>query len=407
MKIAGIVTEYNPFHQGHIHHITLTRRITDCDVLIAVMSGNFVQRGEPAVIDKWQRTEAALTHGVDLVIELPFAYAVQSAKQFAEASIGILALAGVTDIVFGSETNNLEELKEFAAMPINVNAFKEKMKSGAGYPAAYGLSTASYFPNDILGIAYLKAMEGTDIIPHTIQRTNSYHDTAMDSEFASASLKAMEGTDIIPHTIQRTNSYHDTAMDSEFASASALRHAHFNQLPLNGQTPLESALATYPTIDWQAYYPALRLKLLTTDKETLSRLFLFDEGIENHLVKQAMNSDTWEIFLNRAVTRRYTKARIQRSCTHALVHTRKEEINGLSNYPYLRVLGFNQIGREYLKHLQTNEVKVASRFNQIPEAIRKLEFRSTLVYASALPPELRNQLIKREIQGPIIIEKKD
>jgi len=120
-----------------------------------------------------------------------------------------------------------------------------------------------------------------------------------------------------------------------------------------------------------------------------------------------MNSDTWEIFLNRAVTRRYTKARIQRSCTHALVHTRKEEINGLSNYPYLRVLGFNQIGREYLKHLQTNEVKVASRFNQIPEAIRKLEFRSTLVYASALPPELRNQLIKREIQGPIIIEKKD
>jgi len=203
MKIAGIVTEYNPFHQGHIHHITLTRRITGCDVLIAVMSGNFVQRGEPAVIDKWQRTEAALTHGVDLVIELPFAYAVQSAKQFAEASIGILALAGVTDIVFGSETNNLEELKEFAAMPINVNAFKEKMKSGAGYPAAYGLSTASYFPNDILGIAYLKAMEGTDIIPHTIQRTNSYH---------------------------------DTAMDSEFASASALRHAHFNQLPLNGQT---------------------------------------------------------------------------------------------------------------------------------------------------------------------------
>jgi len=374
MKIAGIVTEYNPFHQGHIHHITLTRRITGCDVLIAVMSGNFVQRGEPAVIDKWQRAEAALTHRVDLVIELPFAYAVQSAKQFAEASIGILVLAGVTDIVFGSETNNLEELKEFAAMPINVNAFKEKMKSGAGYPAAYGLSTASYFPNDILGIAYLKAMEGTDIIPHTIQRTNSYH---------------------------------DTAMDPMFASASALRHAHFNRLPLNAQTPLESALSTYPTTDWQAYYPALRLKLLTTDKETLSRLFLFDEGIENHLVKQAMNSDTWEIFLNRAVTRRYTKARIQRSCTHALVHTRKEEINGLSTYPYLRVIGFNQIGREYLKLLQNNEVKIASRFNQIPEAIRKLEFRSTLVYASALPPDLRNQLVKREIQGPIVIEKKD
>ncbi len=374
MKIAGIVTEYNPFHQGHIHHITLTRHLTGCDVLIAVMSGNFVQRGEPAVIDKWQRTEAALTHGVDLVIELPFAYAVQSAKQFAEASIAILNLAGVTDVVFGSETNNLAELKEFAAMPINVNAFKETMKSGAGYPAAYGLSTASYYPNDILGIAYLKAMQGTTITPHTIQRTNRYH---------------------------------ETTMDSQFASASALRHAHFNQLPMNGQTPLESQLSTYPSTDWQAYYPALRLKLLTTDKETLARLFLFDEGIENHLVKQAMISDTWEIFLNRCVTRRYTKARIQRSCTHALVHTRKEEIKSLPNYPYLRVLGFNQIGRDYLKQLQKNEVKVASRFNQIPEAIRKLEFRSTLAYASVLPADLRNELVKREIQGPIVIEKKD
>ena len=124
MKIAGMITEYNPFHKGHKYHIEKTREITGCDVLVAVMSGHFVQRGEPAVIDKWSRVEAALENGVDLVIELPFAYAVQSAKQFAMASVELLSVAGVSDIVFGSETNNREELMLIDSMPINVDAIK-------------------------------------------------------------------------------------------------------------------------------------------------------------------------------------------------------------------------------------------------------------------------------------------
>ena len=186
MKVTGIIVEYNPFHYGHLYHIEKSRELSVCDVLIAVMSGNFVQRGEPALIDKWQRTKAALENGVDLVIELPFAYCNQSAKQFAEGAIKILDLAQVSNVVFGSESNNISELQEIADMSINVNNLKESMRSGIGFPKAYGLMAGEYYPNDILGIAYLKALKGTSIQPFTIQRTVHYNDPNLDNKIASA-----------------------------------------------------------------------------------------------------------------------------------------------------------------------------------------------------------------------------
>lgn len=369
MKIAGMITEYNPFHKGHKYHIEKTREITGCDVLVAVMSGHFVQRGEPAVIDKWSRVEAALENGVDLVIELPFAYAVQSAKQFAIASVELLSVAGVSDIVFGSETNNLEELMLIASMPINVDAIKENLKSGAGYPKAYGLSAGAYFPNDILGIAYIRAMKEKGITPHTIQRTNAYH-----------GLDLSEG----------------------FASAGAIRNAKKKDEDYSGQTPLYDKMKDLPFIDWSIYYPFLRWKLLTQNKEDLSGLFLFDEGIENHLTKQAEVCDDWDSFLKKCVTRRYTKARIQRVCTHLLVHTKKSEMARMQAPTTLRILGFNDQGRNLLKELKEKEVRVASRFNQIPKYIRELEYRATLAYVTPLPSTLRNAILAREIAGPVI-----
>lgn len=369
MKIAGIITEYNPFHEGHRHHITQARAMTGCDVLVAVMSGQFVQRGEPAIIDKWKRTKAALRSGVDLVIELPFAYAVQSANRFAEAAVELLSQAGVTEIVFGSETNNLEELKEIAALPINVDAIREKLKSGIGYPKAYGLSAGAYFPNDILGIAYIRAMTPKGITPHTIQRTNHYHDT-----------QAGEG----------------------FASATAIRHALKNQLPIDNQTPLENQLRDLPFIDWNLYYPFLRWKLLSQNHDSLCDLFLMDEGIENHLVNQAEICDTWDDFISKCVTRRYTRARIQRVCTHLLVHTKKSEMARMQAPTTLRVLGFNDMGRRLLKELKDIDIRIASRFNQIPKYIRELEYRATLAYVTPLPNELRRSLLEREIAGPEI-----
>ena len=116
MKVCGIVCEYNPLHQGHLYHIKKARELSKCDILIACMSGNFVQRGEFAIVDKWTRTKAALDNGVDLVLELPFVFACQSAENFGKNAVKILALAQCDSICFGSETNNLEELKEIASM---------------------------------------------------------------------------------------------------------------------------------------------------------------------------------------------------------------------------------------------------------------------------------------------------
>ncbi len=371
-KITGIVVEYNPFHNGHAYHIQKAKELTQCDVLVAVMSGHFVQRGEPAILDKWVRTQAALEAGIDLVIELPFAYAVQSATQFAQSAITLLHLAGCTELVFGSETNDLESLQVMADCPINVDALKENLKQGYGYPRSYGMIQGAFAPNDILGIAYLR--------------------TAKEYK-------------MIAHCIQRTNAYHDVNLDHEIASATAIRKAALESQDVSKYTPMADQLLKHQLVEYSMFYPFIRLKLLTTPKEQLTALFMMEEGMENHLVKMAIQHDTYESFILKAVSKRYTKARIQRTLAHLLVHTLKIEMKQLPELNSLRILGFSDHGRTHLKNLQKNEVRVASRYNQIPLPYRRLEYRATLVYASVLDREARNHLVQREIEGPII--KKD
>jgi len=310
MKATGIIVEYNPFHNGHLYHIEKTRELTGCDVLIAVMSGNFVQRGEPALIDKWQRAKIALENGVDLVIELPFAYCNQSAKQFAEGAIKILDLAQVFDIVFGSESNNIYELQEIADMSINVNNLKESMRSGIGFPKAYGLMAGEYYPNDILGIAYLKALKNTNIIPHTIQRTVHYN---------------------------------DPSLNNRIVSANAIRNAVLDNKDISLFTPMKINKKEIHTL--APYYPYIRSLLLTLDKQYLSELFLFNEGIENHMIKQARIADDFTTFIDNCITKRYSKARIQRTIISLICQIKKQDIEKLPELNSLRILGFNALGQ--------------------------------------------------------------
>jgi predicted nucleotidyltransferase len=369
MKIAGIITEYNPFHNGHIYHIQKTKELTNCDLLICVMSGHFVQRGEPTIIDKWTRTESALNNGIDLVLELPYPFVVQSAKHFANASIRILELVGCTDIVFGSESNDIESLTLMADLPINVDGLKENLNMGMGYPKAYGLVQGSFHPNDILGIAYLKAISKTQMKAHCIQRTNHYHDEDLN------------------HSI---------------ASATAIRKALKEGKDVTSYTPMFKELSNQKNIDWEDYFDYMKTKLLTINKEDLQTIFLIDEGLENHLKKQIRISNTFEEFMNNCIGRRYTRARIQRACVHLLTHTKRTEIPNLKTLNSIRVLGFNSKGQSYLKSLRDNDIKVASRFNQMPENLRELELKATQAYAYGLDKEERNRLIQREIEGPVI-----
>jgi predicted nucleotidyltransferase len=370
MKITGIVTEYNPFHNGHQYHIEQTRKLTEPDVLIAVMSGHFVQRGEPAICDKWKRTEIALNHGVDLVIELPIAFATQSAQTFAYKSVEILALAQVSDIVFGSESNDLETIKEIAQLNINIDGLKESMRSGHSYPKAIGLLSGEYDPNDILGIGYCKAANHFNITPHTIQRTNSYH---------------------------------SIETDNPIASATAIRKALKNNQSIAHMTPMHflEDQSVYP--DWQLYYPLLKHLLLTLPKVYLQEVFLVSEGIESHMIKQAIMYDDANDFINACVNRRYSKARIQRTMVQLLLHHTKKNIKELPPIDTLRVLGFNQQGLKALQMYKEKEIRVASRFNQIPLPYRQMEHKATQVYASVFDSKEKDRIISRESQGPVII----
>lgn len=367
MKAAGIIVEYNPFHNGHQHHIEKTREITNCDVLIAVMSGHFVQRGEPALIDKWQRTKAALEHGVDLVIELPYLWCTQSAQQFADGAVTLLNLAQVDTIVFGSESNNLEELKEIAELSTKADYLKEILATGAGFPKAYGLWTQAMEPNDILAVAYLKALKNTNITPMAIQRTTHYHDDELSS----------------------------------ICSATAIRKAALHHEDVSSATPMT---LTEPFVTLKEFYPYIRMLLLSLSSEYLNSLFLFSEGIENHLRENAVQCDTFEEFMNKSITKRYTRARIQRTLCQLINQITKKEAKDLSPLTSLRVLGFNAAGQKWLKHLREQEVDVASCFAQMPASLRKMELKATTMYASFMSAEQRNALLKREIAHPVVLK---
>lgn len=342
-KIAGIVVEYNPFHNGHIHHIYETRKITNCDVLIAIMSPNFVQRGEPAFINKWERTQAALEHGVDLVIELPTYYAVQSADYFAMASVILLELAGIDTLVYGAESLKIET-KEFN---------QTIMDEGKSYPAANNSDS----PNNILAEAYEKQVEGKDI--KTIR-------------------------------IQRTNQYHDTDINHPISSASAIRKAHKEHVALNHTTPM--SFDTIQTHTLEDYLPFIQYELTSKTNQELSNINLMSEGIENLLIKNRNIN-----IIESSVNKRYTRSRIQRTLINVYLHLKKDEPALLTQF---RVLGMNSVGQKHLSTLDTNLYT-----SQFKNYINKdMELKASELYALPYSEEYQRETLQNEIQNIIIIK---
>ena len=366
MTSCGIIAEYNPFHTGHAWQIQKAREQSGCDLVIAVMSGNWVQRGEPAIIDKWQRAEAAIHGGADVVIELPYFYATQSAGRFAHGAVELLKLAGVDCISFGSECANLENLQEIADTPINPDHLHQSMDAGMSFPRAYSLLTTEMRPNDILAVAYLKELAGSNIKPILIPRTTNYL---------------------------------DTEIHGPIASALAIRTALKEHQDIKDATPMSEALEQSFHPWMELYYPYLRTLLLTSDPEALAQDLLFSEGIENHLVEHAKQSDSWQEFLNGCVNWRYTAGRIRRTCLAAMNQVTKKEAENLPRMDCLRILAFNDAGRAWLHDMRKSDVRIASRFASVPYPWRRLEYRTTLMYTSVFPNELRSSLLEQEIGG--------
>lgn len=371
MKSCAIVAEYNPFHKGHIHLIDELKKQKDIDIFIAIMSGNFVERGEAAIINKWERSKCAIENGIDLVIELPYIYSTQSSTYFAKGAIEICKIAKVDYLGFGSECANLENLKDIATTPVNPDHLHVAMDTGMSYPKAYQLLTSEMYPNDILAVSYLKEIQDTNIEPLLVARTNDYKSENVES----------------------------------ISSALAIRKALKDNTNLNDTTPMEEVLKNEELIYPEMYYSYLRTLLLTTPRKELERIFMVNEGIEKLMIDNAKKYDNYDDFINACTSYRYTHSRIRRISLQIMNHIYSEDIQKLPKMDTLRILAFNDRGREWLHQARKNEIKVASKFSKVPKPWREIEYRSSLLYTSVLSEEKRNEIMDMEIGGAKYIKK--
>ncbi|MBM7690404.1 hypothetical protein BCR24_15295 [Enterococcus ureilyticus] len=337
MKSCGIIVEYNPFHNGHQYHAKMAREMSGADVVIAVMSGNFLQRGEPAIIDKWTRANEALTNGVDLVIELPFAYAVQSADYFAAGGIKLLHALNCEALCFGTDNQSEMDYELFGNFvknnQIEINQLYQTIKNnGMSYPQqmtevfrrlypSSGLDFSS--PNHILGLSYAKE--------------NANYEKPMK---------------LYPLKREQAG-YHDTNIYQDFASATAIRKAVFSdelaQITKVLPEKVVIDLATLPTISWENYWPLLKYKLISSSTSDLQEIYQMKEGIEYRLQEAAKNSDSFQTFMEQAKTKRYTWTRLQRLATYVLNNVKQQEITNSWNHTHLQVLGFTEQGQRFLR----------------------------------------------------------
>lgn len=329
MRILGIVAEYNPFHKGHLYHLKQAQALIKPDVTIVVMSGSFVQRGEVAIVDKWIRSQIAVECGVDLVVELPTVYALESADYFAKSSIELLHLLGVTDIVFGSETANMDQFIEIAkTIQTNSDTYnrlvKEAMQKGLRYPDACNQALSTLMnqevktPNDLLGLAYTKEVISNNYPIHL-------------------------------HAIKRTSHYHSETIEA-FASATALRKALKENKDVSNQLPGYIYYKDKALLDSNAFFPYLKYNILINDH--LSHIHLVDEGIENLLKETINKAQNINELISLLSSKRYTRSRIARMLAHILLNNSKEEVLQAMHFSQIRPLAFSQDGAIYLRQIK-------------------------------------------------------
>lgn len=329
MKTAGIIVEYNPLHNGHLHHIKETRRISKCDCLIAVMSGNFTQRGEPAMIDKFTRTKMALKNEVDLVIELPFLLTIQSADIFAFSSVSLLNYLGVDELYFGSESGNVDELYKLSDI-INSKEYnrliKTFLKEGNSYPTSSALAvkelgnyTVYDKPNNILGIHYINAVK------------------SLNSNIKIKTIKRI-----------KTNYHDDLTEDTKIQSASAIRKLLKSNTDISEFVPstVNDLLKNRLTIDLEMFHEYLKYKILSSSNSDLKKIFGMNEGLENR-IKSIKEFSSISDLIEKVISRRYTNSKLKRSLIHILCQTEKELMDPIE-VPYIRILGMNDSGKNYL-----------------------------------------------------------
>ncbi|WP_058305614.1 nucleotidyltransferase [Gracilibacillus massiliensis] len=398
MKACGLIVEYNPYHNGHHYHFQQAKKITDSDCVIAVMSGNFLQRGEPAIIDKFSRAKIAVEQGIDLIVELPYYYAVQHSELFAKGAITILDNLQVDSICFGSEHGRIHDfIQMYQLIKTNQKEYdaylKDVLNKGYSYPKANELAFTHIGgdqlsidftkPNNILGYQYVKNIYDlhSNIEPYTIKRIkNDYHDSEINDSIASA-------------TSIRKQLLHKKEEDINKA------------VPVKTREMIENYQEKYGSWhDWGVYFPILKYRILTMSNEELKAIHGMKEGIENRIREKAREASDFEEFMDLIKTKRYTWTSLQRIFANILTNTQKSTIEELVNkekLPGIRVLAMSSTGQQWLnqnkKQIKTN----IFTSNKKPYPLQTFDDRIDHAYYSILSPTIQQKLIKQSYQKPI------
>ncbi|HHT7164928.1 TPA: nucleotidyltransferase [Bacillus cereus] len=375
-----------------------TKKLTQSDIIIAVMSGPFLQRGEPALISKWYRTKMALANGVDLVVELPYVFATQKAETFASGAISILNALRVSEICFGSEDGQIENFYNTISIQKNEEEtfnclVKQFMDAGNSYAKATSDAFSHILtseknidmsqPNNILGFQYMKAIlsQNSSIQAQTIKRFAShYHDeTFNDQHIASA-------TSIRKQLFSEEGSF--TTIEPFLPQATTSLLANYKQ--------------NYGILhNWEQYFSFFKYRLMTMSPRDLRHIYEIEEGLEHRILSKIQNSSSFYSFMEALKTKRYTWTRLQRACTHILTNTTKEDIRSANieqHAPYIRLLGMSQKGQTYLsKNKKKIELPILTHTKTFDHAALDIEKKANSVYFSIMHEPLRTQLLKQDI----------
>lgn len=381
MKTAGIIAEYNPFHNGHKYHIEKTKEKTGADHVVAVMSGNYVQRGETAILSKWARAETALENGVDLVVELPTIWSIARAPDFTAGAVHILNSLGCVDVLsFGSECGDIDTLRHISEI-LSDKRVEERMQAdldiGMSFAGARAEAVRTYYgdayydilnePNNILAIEYILANNKYENKPDifTIPRKGAAHDSLKRSEnIASASeirRMILENEKWSPYVPQSTVDIFEREKENE-----------------TGPTP-------YSKLEFSVLCCMRQLAA-----EDIAETPDVSEGIENRIHEAAQKARTLDELFSFAKTRRYSHARIRRIVLASFLGFTKDQCEGLP--PYIKVLAMNDNGKDILREAKEKAslpiVTKASDIDALGERAKKiysLEGMCTDVYSLATP----------------------
>ena len=419
MKIVGLITEYNPFHNGHLYHMQKAKEITGADSVIAVMSGNYVQRGAPAIMPKHLRAEVALEAGIPLVLELPVCYASGSAEYFADGAISLFEKLGCIDsICFGSECGDYYLLEKVAHVTADEpEAYKQTLqdalKQGLSFPLARQAALKAYFqdpslddileqPNNILGIEYIKALylRKSPIGAYTIRRKISgYHDKELSPGYSSASairrLLAFAG-----------NSVHlaSEEMYDEPGLSEVLTRLE-GQVPPSCIRSLEETHRVRYPVYANDFSLLFRYRLLTETRESLAGYLDMTEELANRMINHANDFITFDQFCDLLKTRDMTYSRISRCLLHILLNIRTEDMNLYKEEggcQYARVLGFSKDGAKLLTRIKrTSSVPLLTKLTQT-EGLSKIGLR--MLRQDIFAADLYESVITDKFKMPFISE---